>query len=184
MATTVRFNLRPHRRSAGIVLLGLTIAAGTSACRSSGRAEGRGPAGQAIIRRVACVYDQNPWLDLDRLGDRDVEGLWFRVFLDPGSGRGVHAEGTLHVEMYRVDRKRDGQGAAVRTLVSDWHYATSDFARIAKPGMLGDGYVPQFVWAEKSLAGSDVDVVIWFEDTDGNIARAGTKRLSIPKYDR
>jgi len=130
------------------------------------------------------VYDQNPWLDLDRTGDREVEGLWFRVFLDPGAGRGVLAEGTLHVEMYRVPRRGAGQDAAARTLVSDWHYPTSDLARIAKPGMLGDGYVPQLVWAEKSLSGSDVDVLVWFEDADGNTARAGTKRLSIPKYER
>jgi len=160
------------------------VGAGVSACRSTGSAETRRPAGQPIIRRVACVYDQNPWLDLDRLGDRDVEGLWFRVFLDPGTGRGVHAEGTLHVEMYRVDRRREGTGPTKRTLVSDWHYPTSDLARIAKPGMLGAGYVPQLVWAEKSFSGSDVHVLVWFEDADGNIARAGTKRLSIPKYER
>ncbi len=160
------------------------VGAGASSCRSSGRAEKRRSEGQPIIRRVACIYDQNPWLDLDRQGDRDVEGFWFRVFLDPGTGRGVPADGMLHVEMYRIDRRREGSTAVARTLVSDWHYPTSDLPRIAKPGMLGDGYVPQFVWADKLLAGSEVDVLVWFEDADGNIARAGTKRFSIPKYER
>ena len=41
------------------------------------------------IRRVVCVYDQRPWLNLDRAADRDPEGVRFRVFLDPGTGRGV-----------------------------------------------------------------------------------------------
>jgi len=40
------------------------------------------------------------------------------------------------------------------------------------------------VWADKSLAGSEVDVLVWFEDPEGKIARAGTKRLEIPKYER
>ena len=69
-----------------------------------------------------------------------------------------------------------------RTLVSDWHYPSHDLPRIAKPGMLGDGYMPQLVWADKGLVGSEVDIVASFEDADGNVARAGTKRLMIPEY--
>lgn len=129
------------------------------------------------------MYDQRPWLNLDRLGDLDVEGFWFRMFLDPGTGRGTLAEGTMHIELYRIDRDSEA-GTVKRTLVSDWNYESKDLPRIAKPGMLGDGYVPQLVWADKALAGKEVDVVVSFEDADGNVARAGTKRLLIPRYAR
>ena len=32
--------------------------------------------------------------------------------------------------------------------------------------------------------GSEGDVVVSFEDADGHVARAGTKRLNIPQYSR
>ncbi len=187
VSTTQRSFPRPYLRrwSISLVLWGMVV--GGMGCRSTGTGLRRRPPGQPIIRRVICMYDQRPWLNLDRLGDLDVEGFWFRMFLDPGTGRGTLAEGTMHIELYRIDR--DGQGGAQggatkRTLVSDWNYDTKELPRIAKPGMLGDGYVPQLVWADKALSGQEVDVVVSFEDAEGNIARAGTKRLLIPRYER
>ena len=86
----------------------------------------------------------------------------------------------LHVELYQIDHGEDGK--IVRTLVSDWHYPTSDVHRIAKPGMLGDGYFLHLVWARKDIAGHEIDLVTQFEDTFGNVARSGAKRLRVPKY--
>lgn len=171
-------------RRLGVSLIALTLVLPGVGCRILGtHATGthRRPPGQPLIRRIVCMYDQRPWLNLDKKGDLGVEGFWFRMFLDPGTGRGTWAEGTIHIEMYRVDRSGGGL-PEVRTLVSDWHYDSMEVPRIAKPGMLGDGYVPQLVWADKALAGREVDVVVSFEDADGNIARAGTKRLAIPVY--
>ncbi len=167
---------------AGVMTLSLTL--GAAGCHSTGSdavSKSRRPPGQPIIRRVVCMYDQRPWLSLDRQGDLDVEGFWFRMFLDPGTGRGILAEGTFHIGMYRLER--DATGAiSKRTLVSDWHYASTDLPRISKPGMLGDGYVPQLVWSDKGLSGSEVDIVVSFEDVEGDTARAGTKRMRIPVY--
>jgi len=133
------------------------------------------------IQRVVCLYDQRPWLNLDSVGDRDPEGIWFRVYLDPGTGKGVHAEGTFHIEMYLIDRR--SEETPNRILVSDWHYPSADMARIARPGMLGDGYVLQLRWADKSTAGHEVELVIRFEDALGNVVNSGTKRLRVPKYE-
>lgn len=136
---------------------------------------------ESVVRRVRCVYEDNPWLNLDTAGDRDPEGIRFRVFLDTGDGRGVHRDGAFHVEMYQIDRT--GPGESARTLVSEWHYATSEVHRIKTPGMLGDGYYLHLCWTSKSVAGHDIEVVTRFEDEQGNAARSGTKRLRVPKYE-
>lgn len=133
-----------------------------------------------VVRRVVCVYDQKPWLNLDTYGDRDPEGIKFRVFLDTGANYGVLRDGTIHVDMYKITRV--GKDKIERTLVSDWHYPTSEISRIKNPGMLGPGYFLHLVWASKDIAGSEVEIIVRFEDEDGNVARSGTKRLTIPKY--
>lgn len=181
-----------HRVATFICLC--VLVTGVSACRSTGYSGARGVSnmprvtrsrlarGRAIaIQHVACLYDQRPWLNLDDAGDRDPEGIWFRVFLDPGTGRGVHAEGTFHVEMYLIERK-PGESPR-RVLASDWHYPSSVVPRIARPGMLGDGYVLQLRWADKSVAGKEVEFITRFEDALGNVVRSGTKRLRVPKYE-
>jgi hypothetical protein len=135
---------------------------------------------QPPIRRVRCLYEQKPWLNLDKAGDRDPEGIRYRIFLDPDTGRGVLREGTFHIELYRIDRV--GPDQVERTLASDWHYPTSAVHRIAKPGMLGEGYFVHLVWAEKDIAGHEIELITWFEDPEGMKARSGTKRLRVPKY--
>jgi len=135
---------------------------------------------RGVIRRVRCLYDQKPWLNLDRAGDRDPEGIRFRAFLDPGDGVGVHRDGTFHIEMYMIGRGENG--ATSRELVSDWHYSSHDVHRIAKPGKLGDGYYLYLRWAKKEIAGNEIEIVTQFEDESGNVARSGTKRLAVPKY--
>ena len=106
---------------------------------------------------VRCLYDQRPWLNLDKAGDRNPEGIRFRAFLDTGSGKGVLRDGTFHVEMYQVRWTSDDQ--VERKLISDWHYDTSDVHRIAKPGMLGDGYFLHLAWTDRSIPGSEVEIV-------------------------
>jgi hypothetical protein len=167
------------------VLLGLS---GLLGCRAPGTASpaqtrpaSRANRAEMPIRRVVQVFDQRPWLNLDAAGDRNFEGIAYRVFLDDGRGRGALREGTLHVEMYRIRKSSDGM--IQRDMVSDWHYATRDVPRIAEPGMLGPGYFLHLRWARKDIIGSEIEVVTMFEDPDGRIIRSGTKRLRVPKYD-
>lgn len=133
-----------------------------------------------VVRRVRCLYDEKPWLNLDARGDRDPEGLMVRVFLDTGNGYGVHRDGTFHVDMYKITQQ--GPEKFDRTLSSDWHYPSSEVHTIKTPGMLGQGYMMHLMWANKELAGSEVEFVIRFEGADGHIARSATKRLRVPKY--
>ncbi len=134
---------------------------------------------QARVRRVVCLYDQKPWLNLDSAGDRDPEGLHYRIFLDEGAGSGVFRNGVLRVEMYRIDRMSADR--IERTLVSDWEYPTSAFQQV-KSNILGSGYHLRLRWALKELAGHEIEMITQFKDTDGNIVRSATKRLHVPRY--
>lgn len=134
----------------------------------------------AIVRGVRCLYNERPWLNLDVFGDRDPEGLCYRAFLDTGDGYGMFLDGRFDIEMYRIDPSPDGK--AGRSLISDWHYPSSEVNTIGDPGMLGDGYVLCLRWAQKGLAGSEIEILTTFTDWDGNSARSATKRLRVPKY--
>lgn len=131
------------------------------------------------IRRVVCLYDYKPWLNIDTAGDEDPEGIHFRVFLDPGTGRGEPRDGMFHIEMYRIDRLSGGQ--IDRTMISDWHYSTRDFQQV-ESSLLGMGYHLRLRWATKELAGREVEVITSFENLTGHKVRSGTKRLRVPKY--
>jgi hypothetical protein len=132
------------------------------------------------VQRLVCLYDQKPWLNLDTGGDLDPEGIHYRVFLDTGAGKGVHLDGTFRIELYRIDRKPP-DNKMERTLVSDWRYPSSDFQAV-RSATLGTGYHLRLRWASKDIAGNEIEVVTLFEDSDGNVARSGTKRLRVPKY--
>ena len=164
------------------LLVGLLIAAAPlSGCQASRvTATARTVANQPAIRRVVCLYEQRPWLNLDRFADRDPEGIRFRVFLVPDKGLGVLRDGTFHIEMYKIIKKPGKQ--TERILTSDWHYPTSEIPTIARPGMLGDGYYLHLRWADKDTVGTDVEIVTQFETLDGDRVRSGTKRLHVPKY--
>ncbi len=133
-----------------------------------------------VIRHVRCLYEHRPWLNLDRAGDRDPEGIRYRVFLDAGDSRGVLRDGMFHIELYMIGR--DDQGEPTRRLVSDWHYPTSKVHTIAKPGKLGEGYFLYLRWARKDVAGHEIEIITKFQDEYGNTARSGTKRIPVPKY--
>lgn len=131
------------------------------------------------VQSVICLFDQKPWLSADVSGDRDPEGIQYRIFLNAGGNKGVAREGSLHIEMYQFGR--DEKGQQTRTMVSDWHYPTSQFPQVSA-NLLGMGYHVQLRWAKKEIAGNEIEIVTQFEDPDGNITRGATKRLRVPKY--
>jgi len=173
-------------------LLGLVVlpAFGWAGCQAPGRARDVGSGNAPSQRRrgkmprpvmaVHCIYDLNPWLNLDRAGDRDPEGIRYRVFLDLGTNETVLREGTFHIELYRIDRT--GERQIERTLVNDWRYPTTRMPRIAKPGLLGPGYFFHLRWSDKSIAGQEIEINTVYEDSYGRTARSATKRFRVPKY--
>ena len=150
----------------------------TSSARETERRR-RARANEPPIRQLVCLFDQKPWISVDAAGDRDPEGLRFRVFLDGGAGKGVLREGTFHIELYQMARTPAGN--IERTLASDWHYPTRDVTTV-EARMLGKGYLLQLRWASKELAGSEIEIITRFEDEAGRETRGGNKRLRVPKY--
>ncbi len=126
-----------------------------------------------------CLFSPKPWINADKAGDRDPEGIRYKVFLDGGKRKGVFRDGTFHIEMYQISRAQDGKWE--RKLVSDWHYPTTDFQRVAAK-ILGKGYHIRLRWATKDIAGHEIEVITCFEDENGHVARSSTKRLRVPKY--
>ncbi len=137
----------------------------------------------ARIRHIRCLYDQKPWISTDRAGDRDPEGIQYRVFLEPatvkGVGKSILRDGEIYIEMYIIERKSDG--TVGRALVSDWRYPTSTFQTI-RSTFLGMGYHIWLRWATKSIAGKEIEIITWFEDVTGQKVRSGTKRFRVPRY--
>ncbi len=128
---------------------------------------------------MVSLFDQRPWLSVDESGDRDPEGVQYRVFLDVGEGKGRFLDGTFHIEMYKIER--DQTGKIIRTLASDWNYPTTEFAAV-RARILGEGYRIRLHWADKNLAGSEIELITRFKDEHGHEARSDTKRMRIPKY--
>ena len=175
-----------------VCLCGLAILLTISGCRTtrpdaaSGTVQGNGEARRVVrgrqkdpIRRVVCLFDQKPWLNLDAAGDRDPEGVRFKVFLVPEGRMAVLRGGKLKVEMYRISRKSSGE--VERTLISDWIIPTSEIQQV-KSKMLGMGYHLRLRWARKDTAGNEVELITHHEDSYGRVVRSGTKRLRVPKY--
>jgi hypothetical protein len=162
-----------------VLLIGGCQAAQRSGTTRRQPAARRARHGQAVVQKVFCLYDKKPWLNLDKGGDLDPEGIHYRVFLDGGDGQGIHADGTLHIEMYQIDRK--SPDASERTLISDWHLPTDDVQPI-ESAMLGLGYHLRLAWARKDTAGNEIEIVTMFEDPQGNVARSGTKRFRVPRF--
>ncbi len=183
-----------------VILLGVMLTVGSLAgCRATQRSaestmvdqqpsgnkkiRKRTVAPRLRIRKVYCLYDASPWLNLDRYGDRDPEGIQYRVFLSPGDRntfkKGILQKGTFHIEMFGVTR--DSKGTVTRELVSDWHYPVDTFSAIESK-YSGRGYHIKLRWARKDLAGQDIEIITEFEDVDGFTKRSATKSFPIPKY--
>ena len=149
------------------------VSTGDGAHRASRRSR------QARVYGVMCLFSPKPWINADKAGDLDPEGIRFKVFLDGGKNKGVFRDGMFHIEMYQISRAQDGKWE--RKLVSDWHYPTKDFQQVVAK-ILGNGYHVRLRWARKDIAGHEIEVITRFEDEYGHVVRSPTKRLRVPKY--
>ena len=181
--TTFRAMMRRRVRSAATCLGVFALVAG--GCRGAGEPNAGSKASSprrgrsSDIHGVRCLYDQKPWINVDLTGDPDPEGIRYRVFLDPGTGKCVLRDGSFRIELYQIDRTESGE--VQRTLVSDWNYPTSEFGTVVSK-ILGKGYHIQLRWAKKDIAGHEVELITQYIDPAGNVTRSATKRLRTPKY--
>ena len=97
------------------VAFGLALCCGAMAGCVTGEPRRSGPS----IQRVVSMYELVPWLNLDPQRDAKPEGFSFYMYLfSQKTRRGVHLEGTLHIDVYR--RERRGERDSFRRLVDTW----------------------------------------------------------------
>ncbi len=133
------------------------------------------------VRSVICLYENDAWLNLDRAGDLDPEGVTYKVYLKTGDTTSVLRDGIFHISIYEVDR--DKEGNATRTLHADYHYPTSDIHRIKKMGLMGPGYQVALLFHNKNVVGKEIDIVTIYEAPDGYEIRSQTRRLKVPRIE-
>ena len=68
----------------GILTIGCQTSKPGGARYEAAQPARRGTSSDGHVRRVVCLYQQSPWISVDLAGDRDPEGIQFRVFLDAG----------------------------------------------------------------------------------------------------
>ena len=130
------------------------------------------------IYRVVCFYPPNMWQSFDQEGDLNPEGLAFVMYLlSSKTSKGTHADGLVHVKMYRIDRRPDG--STERTLVRDWTAGTSELRR-RTPTKFGYGYDVYLHWDDLDILGQEVEIVVQYESPAGRLVQSQTKQTRVP----
>ena len=160
------------------VAFGLALCCGAMAGCVTGEPRRSGPS----IQRVVAMYELVPWLNLDPQRDAKPEGFSFYMYLfSQQTRRGVHREGTLHIDIYR--RERRGERDSIRLLVDTWTYPTSDIHRSATPNSrFGDFYRVRLSWMPYDLSGTELEVEVRFVDISGRTTHAAHKKLLVPRF--
>lgn len=139
------------------------------------------PSVSTDIVQVATFYNQEPWLNFDPIPTDVPGGLRFTLYLAPtGSPKGVFGDGTIHVEMYRVERAADGK--VETALVRRWSF-TTDEARVYRARdkrRLGWGYGIRLDWGDVDVLGREIMVIVSFERKDGRTVRGRPKNFQVP----
>ena len=171
--------MRPGRRQRAVGLTSLVLlVGGAGGCRSLGI-----PVTQRRIIRVSTFYNtRGVWLNFDSPPTDVPEGLKFTIFLSAaGRDLGVFGDGTLIVEMFRVDRNEIGE--PVRVLVKKWSFNTKQayVFRIKEPTRYGWAYGMRLSWGDADVLGREIEVITSFKRHDGTIVYGRPMLLKVPK---
>jgi len=134
------------------------------------------------IERISPFYSTRAiWLNFEDPPTNVPEGLKFTVFL--GSARetiGVFGDGTMIVEMFRVDH--DDQGKAIRVSVKKWSYNTEQCYpfRSKRRTRYGWGYGLRLPWGDADVLGEEIVLVVSFKRLDGISIHSQPKYLKVP----
>lgn len=134
------------------------------------------------IIRVSTFYNsQRLWLNFDNPPTDVPQGLKFTVFLTgTQSELGVFGDGTLHMDMFRIDYNPDGE--PTRTPVRHWSFNTQEAMpyRGKRPTRYGQGYGFRIPWGDVNVHGKEIQVTVSFERLDGTIVHGQPKGLKVP----
>lgn len=135
------------------------------------------------IREVRLVFDNNPWLNMDRpVFDPKPEGIQFRILLIPGNSPlgELRDDGTFSFELY--ERASGGSGAESRKLVASYQYKGAQLHRSRDEKAIGKFYFVRMHWMPNDLSGKEIELQTTFKPAgDGHVIAASPMRLLVPK---
>jgi hypothetical protein len=153
------------------------LVAGTGCAGPGGTVE------RANITQVIKFHRRVPWLQFSEK-DAEIDGLAIAsvYLIDGRTQKGVFAEGTLHVHLYRIDRDDEGFEMPIR--VYEWSFDTEQAKpfRVKESYPLGWAYHPRLYWGDLYLGDQEIEVQILFERSDGRVMGSRGQRFRVPRY--
>lgn len=141
-----------------------------------------GPRNDPNIIAVRKFFSAAPWLIFDSDGTGKIDGVKISVYLEGAQEpKGVFGNGTLVVEMYRLDLDPTGRENA--TLVYKWEMSSDEaypWRRKKETGM-GWGYGLCLQWPKKlDVGGRQVAFLVKYVRDDGRVVSASRQVLKVP----
>jgi len=134
------------------------------------------------IVSVNTFYTTKPWLNFER-PPRDIPGGFkFTLYLrGADSAQGVFGDGTIHIDMYRVDDD-DAPDGTKRTHVRRWSFDTEQAHpyRAKREVRFGRAYGFRLDWGGSNVLGHEIMIIASFERFDGRIIYSQPKYLKVP----
>ncbi len=169
--------MRVRRRPSALVFVGLLALFTASGCATlDGRFR------KNIVSVATFVDKRSPWLNFDD-PPRDVPGgIKIPLYLTShDSPLGVFGDGTLHVDMYRVDKAPDGSEEPAH--LRRWTYDTQQAYMFGtrKKQRVGWGYQLMLNWGDVDVLGREVMFIVSFERLDGRMIRGKRIYFKVPR---
>jgi len=134
------------------------------------------------IIRVNKIINSAPWLSFDPDGTRKVDGIRITVYLEAADRpKGVFGDGTITVQMYRLDRDKSGQETAA--LAQEWVLPPEKAYqwRATEESMLGRGYSLRLKWdSSAKVNGKQIAVLVKYQRPDGRQIASTRQVLKVP----
>ena len=165
-----------------VLLLGaMTIVGGCTDAHRSSRGLQQ-PRTHRDIVAVNTFYTTKPWLNFEVPPTNIPGGFKFALYTTgANSTRGVFGDGTIHIDMYRVETKAGVETKRVR--VRRWSFDTEQAYpyRAKHPVRFGRGYGFRLDWRDSDVLGKEIMIVASFERLDGRIIYSQPKYLKVPE---
>jgi hypothetical protein len=140
------------------------------------------PVAESNIIRVSKFFSADPWLSFANDGSGKIDGLRITVYLEgPNAPKGVFGDGTIIVEMYRLDYDKHGRETA--SPVYKWEMPPDKAYpwRAKKATGMGWGYGLRLQWpAELDVQGRQVAFVVRYVRKDGRMVNSSRQVVKVP----
>ncbi len=140
------------------------------------------PPMESNVIAVRKFFSAVPWLIFNNDGSGRVDGVKITVYLEgPRGPKGVFGNGTIVVQMYRVDPGPAGRDET--TLVQEWSLPPEKAYpwRIKKESGMGWGYSLRLPWdKDAGVDGRQVAIVVRYIRADGRELSSSPQVLKVP----